>query len=71
MRWIGWCPGACWCRSKADGKPEWNGESSDGIRLCVRGSEEGPDPVAIQQAKAIVDALGEYAGRLSRWPTAS
>ncbi|MDH6593414.1 hypothetical protein M2165_003303 [Variovorax sp. TBS-050B] len=45
--------------AKADGKPEWNGESSEGISLCVRGTEEGPDPVAIQQAKAVVDALSE------------
>lgn len=45
--------------TKTDGKAEWNGESSDGISLYVRGTEEGPDPVAVQQAKAVVDALVE------------
>lgn len=45
--------------TKSPDGPEWHGESPDGIALYLRGTEDGPDAAAIEQARKVVDMLEE------------
>ncbi|WP_017758003.1 hypothetical protein [Pseudacidovorax intermedius] len=51
---------------KANDKAEWFGESADGIELCIRGDDQGPEPGSVELARTVIASLGEVSRKATQ-----